>query len=55
VAFGAADLVLDPELLAATYGGHVIVLPAGDRTIIDDAHHHDQSPVGERHFHDGAG
>jgi hypothetical protein len=55
VAFGAADLVLDPELLTATYGGHVIVLPAGDRTIIDDAHHHDQSPAGERHFHDGAG
>ena len=55
VAFGPADLVLDPALLAATYGGHVIVLPAGDRTIIDDAHHHDQSPAGERHFHDGAG
>ena len=55
VAFGPADLVMDPELLAATYGGHVIVLPAGDRTIIDDAHHHDQPPAGERHFHDGAG
>jgi ABC-type Mn2+/Zn2+ transport system ATPase subunit len=55
VAFGPADLVLDPALLAATYGGHVIVLPAGDRTIIDDAHHHDQAPAGERHFHDGAG
>ena len=54
VAFGAADLVMDPALLAATYGGHVIVLPAGGRTIIDDAHHHDQAPVGERHFHDGA-
>ena len=55
VAFGAADLVMDPALLTATYGGHVIVLPAGDRTIIDDAHHHDQPPGGERHFHDGAG
>ena len=32
-----------PDLLAATYGGHVIVLPAGDRTIIDDAHHHDDA------------
>ena len=42
VAFGPADLVLDPALLAATYGGHVIVLPAGERTIIDDAHHHDR-------------
>ena len=29
--------------------------PAGDRTIIDDAHHHDEAPAGERHFHDGAG
>jgi ABC-type Mn2+/Zn2+ transport system ATPase subunit len=55
VASGPADLVLDPALLTATYGGHVIVLPAGDRTIIDDAHHHDDAPSGERHFHDGAG
>jgi ABC-type Mn2+/Zn2+ transport system ATPase subunit len=54
VASGPADLVMDPALLAATYGGHVIVLPAGDRTIIDDAHHHDDAPTGERHFHDGA-
>ena len=53
VAFGAADLVLDPALLAATYGGHVIVLPAGDRTIIDDAHHHDDAAPGEQHFHEG--
>jgi ABC-type Mn2+/Zn2+ transport system ATPase subunit len=55
VAFGSADLVMDPALLTATYGGHVIVLPAGERTIIDDAHHHDDAPAGERHFHDGAG
>jgi ABC-type Mn2+/Zn2+ transport system ATPase subunit len=55
VAFGPADLVMDPALLTATYGGHVIVLPAGDRTIIDDAHHHDDAPSGERHFHDGTG
>jgi manganese/zinc/iron transport system ATP- binding protein len=52
VAFGSADLVLDPALLEATYGGHVIVLPAGERTMIDDAHHHDDAPAGERHFHD---
>ena len=44
VAFGPAELVIDPALLAATYGGHVIVLPAGDRTMIDDAHHHDNGP-----------
>ena len=54
VATGSADIVLDPELLAATYGGHVIVLPAGERTVIDDAHHHDDAPAGERHFHDGS-
>ena len=54
VATGPANIVLDPELLAATYGGHVIVLPAGDRTVIDDAHHHDEAPSGERHFHDGS-
>jgi ABC-type Mn2+/Zn2+ transport system ATPase subunit len=54
VASGPADLVMDPALLTATYGGHVIVLPAGDRTIIDDAHHHDDAPGRERHFHDGA-
>jgi ABC-type Mn2+/Zn2+ transport system ATPase subunit len=53
VAFGPADLVMDPGLLTATYGGHVIVLPAGDRTILDDAHHHDDAPSGERHFHEG--
>jgi ABC-type Mn2+/Zn2+ transport system ATPase subunit len=55
VATGSAEMVLDPELLAATYGGHVIVLPAGERTVIDDAHHHDDAPIGERHFHDGSG
>jgi ABC-type Mn2+/Zn2+ transport system ATPase subunit len=54
VASGPANLVMDPALLAATYGGHVIVLPEGDRTIIDDAHHHDDAPAGERHFHDRA-
>ena len=54
VATGPAHIVMDPELLAATYGGHVIVLPAGERTVIDDAHHHDEAPPGERHFHDGS-
>jgi manganese/zinc/iron transport system ATP- binding protein len=52
VAFGPADLVMDPELLTATYGGHVIVLPAG-HGLIDDAHHHDHGATGDRHFHDG--
>ena len=54
VATGPANMVLDPELLKATYGGHVIVLPEGERTVIDDAHHHDEAPGGERHFHDGS-
>jgi ABC-type Mn2+/Zn2+ transport system ATPase subunit len=52
VAYGPADLVMDSALLSATYGGHVIVLPAGEHTVIDDAHHHDDAPAGERHFHD---
>ena len=55
VAFGPSDLVLDPRLLEETYGGHVIVLPAGGQTVIDDAHHHDDAPAGERHFHDRSG
>jgi ABC-type Mn2+/Zn2+ transport system ATPase subunit len=54
VAAGPANLVLDQDLLAQTYGGHVLVLPGDDgrRLVIDDAHHHDQAPAGERHYHD---
>jgi ABC-type Mn2+/Zn2+ transport system ATPase subunit len=53
VAQGSADLVLDRDLLSETYGGHVLVLPGdGDRLVLDDAHHHDDAPAGERHFHD---
>ena len=53
VAQGPADLVLDQRLLAETYGGHVLVLPGdGGRVVIDDAHHHDEAPAGERHYHD---
>jgi ABC-type Mn2+/Zn2+ transport system ATPase subunit len=53
VAQGSAELVLDQHLLAETYGGHVLVLPGdGGRLVIDDAHHHDDAPSGERHFHD---
>jgi manganese/iron transport system ATP-binding protein/manganese/zinc/iron transport system ATP- binding protein len=54
VAAGPANLVLDQELLAETYGGHVLVLPGddGSRLVIDDAHHHDESRAGERHYHD---
>jgi len=53
VAQGPAELVLDQRLLAETYGGHVLVLPGdGGRMVLDDAHHHDDAPPGERHFHD---
>lgn len=53
VAQGPAELVLDQKLLSETYGGHVLVLPGdGGRLVLDDAHHHDDAPSGERHFHD---
>ena len=32
-----------PEVLAATYGGHLLVLD-GQAMVLDDAHHHDQAP-----------
>ena len=49
-----SSLILDPDVLAATYGGHLLVL--GGRTVVlDDAHHHDDAPAGEHHFHEGAG
>jgi ABC-type Mn2+/Zn2+ transport system ATPase subunit len=53
VAIGPSSLVMDRELLRTTYGGHVVVLPEGEGAIIDDAHHHDDAPAGERHFHEG--
>ncbi len=52
IAHGPSSLILDPQLLSETYGGHLLVL--GGRTVLlDDAHHHDQ-PAGEdeHHFHD---
>jgi ABC-type Mn2+/Zn2+ transport system ATPase subunit len=53
VAYGSANLVLDRRLLSETYGGHVLVLPGdGEGLVIDDAHHHDAAPPGERHYHD---
>ncbi len=53
LATGPASMVLDPEVLARMYGGHVLVL--GDRraVLLDDAHHHDTAEGSERHFHDG--
>ena len=52
VAIGPASLVLDPEVLSETYGGHLLMLQ--DRAvIIDDAHHHDRESGPDRHFHEG--
>ena len=54
VAHGASNLVLDANVLARAYGGHLLVLE-GKTVILDDAHHHDQPAPGERHFHDQGG
>ncbi len=50
IADGPAALVLDPEVLARTYGGHLLVL-GGQTVLLDDAHHHDQAEPGEQHHH----
>jgi ABC-type Mn2+/Zn2+ transport system ATPase subunit len=53
IAHGPASLVLDADFLARTYGGHLLIVDG--RTIaLDDAHHHDESQAGERHFHEGS-
>jgi ABC-type Mn2+/Zn2+ transport system ATPase subunit len=53
VASGSVDLVRDPDVLARTYGGHLLVL--GDRAmLLDDAHHHDTPSGLEEHFHEGS-
>jgi ABC-type Mn2+/Zn2+ transport system ATPase subunit len=50
-AAGGVDLLGDPDVLARTYGGHLLML--GDRgVVLDDAHHHDTASGAERHFHD---
>ena len=56
VAQGPANLVLDQRLLAQTYGGHVLILQAEPGTVLalDDAHHHDEPPGHEAHYHDEA-
>ena len=50
IAEGPASLVLDPDVLSRTYGGHLLVL-GGQTVLLDDAHHHDQPPPGEQHHH----
>ncbi len=54
VAYGPSNLVLDAEVLAAAYGGHLLVIEGGT-VVLDDAHHHDEAAPGERHFHDVGG
>jgi len=54
IAHGPSSLVLDPDVLARTYGGHLLVL-GGQAVVLDDAHHHDEAAPGEAHFHDGKG
>ena len=51
VAYGPSNLVLDTDVLARAYGGHVLVL-GGGAMVLDDAHHHDDAHPGERHFHE---
>ena len=53
IAYGPSTLILDPDVLARTYGGHLLVL--GNQTVVlDDAHHHDQAGAGEVHYHEGS-
>ena len=54
IAHGPSSLVVDPAVLARTYGGHLLVL-AGQAILLDDAHHHDEPPGREPHFHEESG
>ncbi len=51
VAYGPSNIVLDADVLARAYGGHLLVLD-GRTVVLDDAHHHDDAAPGERHFHE---
>jgi ABC-type Mn2+/Zn2+ transport system ATPase subunit len=51
VADGPAEIALDTRVLARAYGGHLLLV-AGDRILLDDAHHHDQEVPGEHHYHE---
>ena len=54
VAYGPSNLVLDTNVLARAYGGHLLVLGEGT-VVLDDAHHHDEAAPGEHHFHELGG
>ena len=51
VAHGPSNIVLDANVLAKAYGGHLLVL-GGQTVVLDDAHHHDDAAPGEHHFHE---
>lgn len=53
IADGPASLILDPDILSRTYGGHLLVL-GGQTVLLDDAHHHDDAGPGEVHYHEEA-
>jgi ABC-type Mn2+/Zn2+ transport system ATPase subunit len=44
VADGPASLVSDPEVLRATYGGHLINVEPGSVVLLDDTHHERVAP-----------
>jgi ABC-type Mn2+/Zn2+ transport system ATPase subunit len=51
VASGPASIITNPDVLARTYGGHLLFLGEG-LGVLDDSHHHDDPSGGERHFHE---
>jgi ABC-type Mn2+/Zn2+ transport system ATPase subunit len=54
VASGPSDILIAPDVLSETYGGHLLYL-GNNVGILDDSHHHDDPAGGERHFHDDGG
>ena len=53
IAVGPSSLVLDPDVLSKTYGGHLLVL-GNQAVVMDDAHHHDSESGREQHYHERA-
>ncbi|HEV7810256.1 MAG TPA: metal ABC transporter ATP-binding protein [Candidatus Limnocylindrales bacterium] len=52
IATGPAEIVMDRDLLSATYGGHILLLPGEPGLLaLEGAHHHDPAIGAERHFH----
>jgi ABC-type Mn2+/Zn2+ transport system ATPase subunit len=51
VAEGPARIILDPDVLKRTYGGHLLVLDS-QTVVLDDAHHHDERGETETHYHE---